>query len=226
MGAQMLLISSAGLVIIGLVNREGLVAAAAYGASLQLWTYLQMPAMAIGAGVSAMAAQAIGARLPERIDQISRAGILINLVMTGSMAALLLLFDRAALVLFLGPDSPAVPLARHIQFLASWSFILFGVTIVLFGTMRAGGVVWLPLIALGIAMFPARLGFYYALRDVLGQDALWLCFPFGSAVSMVIAIWYYRRPGWRTQGRAISPERAAEECQTDGEAAGRFKPEL
>jgi putative MATE family efflux protein len=226
MGAQMLLISSAGLVIIGLVNREGLVAAAAYGASLQLWTYLQMPAMAIGAGVSAMAAQAIGARLPERIDQISRAGILINLVMTGSMAALLLLFDRAALVLFLGPDSPAVPLARHIQFLASWSFILFGVTIVLFGTMRAGGVVWLPLIALGIAMFPARLGFYYALRDVLGQDALWLCFPFGSAVSMVIAIWYYRRPGWRTQGRAISPERAAEECQTDGDAAGRFKPEL
>ena len=226
MGAQMLLISSAGLVIIGLVNREGLIAAAAYGASLQLWTYLQMPAMAIGAGVSAMAAQAIGARLPERLDAISRAGILINLVMTGSMAALLLLFDRPALVLFLGADSPAVPLARHIQLLASWSFILFGVTIVLFGTMRAGGVVWVPLIALGIAMFPARLGFYYGFRDWLGQDALWLCFPFGSAVSMVIAILYYRQAGWRTQGRAISPERAAEVSHTDGEAAGRFKPEL
>jgi putative MATE family efflux protein len=226
MGAQMLVISSAGLVIIGLVNREGLLAAAAYGASLQLWTYLQMPAMAIGAGVSAMAAQAIGARLPGRIDQISRAGIIINLVMTGTMAALLLLFDRAALVLFLGPDSPAVPLARHIQLLASWSFILFGVTIVLFGTMRAGGVGWLPRIALGRSMFPARLGFYYATREFLGQDALWLCFPFGSAVSMAIAIMYYRSKGWRDGGRAISPERAAEVSQTDGDAAGRFKPEL
>ncbi len=226
MGAQMLLISSAGIVIIGLVNRYGIISAAAYGASLQLWTYLQMPAMAIGAGVSAMAAQAIGARLPERIDQISRAGILVNLAMTGSMAALLLLFDRPALVLFLGPDSPAVPLARHIQYLASWSFILFGVTIVLFGTMRAAGVVWVPLIALGVAMFPARLGFYYGLEPWLGQDALWLCFPFGSAVSMLIAIWFYRRPGWRTQGRAISPERAAEECLTTADTAGRFKPEL
>jgi putative MATE family efflux protein len=226
MGAQMLLVSSAGIVIIGLVNREGLIAAAAYGASLQLWTYLQMPAMAIGAGTSAMAAQAIGARLPERIDAISRAGIITNLAMTGSMAALLLLFDRAALVLFLGPDSPAVPLARHIQFLASWSFILFGVTIVLFGTMRAGGVVWIPLVALGVSMFPARLGFFYALRDVLGQDALWLCFPFGSAVSMLIAIVYYRRPGWRTKARAISPERAAEEVQADGDTGGRFKPAL
>jgi Na+-driven multidrug efflux pump len=185
-----------------------------------------MPAMAIGAGTSAMAAQAIGARLTGRIDAISRAGILVNLMMTGSMTAILLLFDRAALVLFLGPDSPAVPLARHIQLLASWSFILFGVTIVLFGTMRAGGVVWVPLIALGVSMFPARLGFYYGFRDLLGQDALWLCFPFGSAVSMVIAIWYYRRPGWRTKGRAISPEEAAEESHTDGDAAGRFKPEL
>lgn len=226
MGAQMLLISSAGLVIIGVVNREGLIAAAAYGASLQLWTYLQMPAMAIGAAASAMAAQAIGARLTNRIDAISRAGILVNLGLTGGMAALLLLFDRPALELFLGADSPAVPLARHIQLLASWSFVLFGVTVVLFGTMRAGGVVWVPLIALGIALFPARLGFYYALRDVLGQDALWLCFPFGSAVSMLIAIWFYRRPGWRTAGRAISPERAAEEAHTDGDAAGRFKPEL
>lgn len=226
MGAQMLLVSSAGIVFIGLVNREGLLAAAAYGASLQLWTYIQMPAMAIGAGVSAMAAQAIGAGLPERLDRISRAGVTANLVMTGVITALLLLFDRAALVLFLGPDSPAVPLARHIQFLASWSFILFGVTIVLFGTMRAGGVVWVPLVVLGISLFPARLGFYYALEPALGQDALWLSFPAGSIVSMTLAILFYRRKGWRAQARAISPERAAEECQTDGDAAGRFKPDM
>lgn len=226
MGAQMLLVSSAGIVVIGLVNREGLIAAAAYGASLQLWTYLQMPAMAIGAAASAMAAQAIGAGLPERLDRISRAGVIANLALTGVLTAALLLFDRAALVLFLGPDSPAVPLARHIQFLASWSFILFGVTIVLFGTMRAGGVVWAPLLILGTALFPARLGFYYLLEGTLGQDALWLCFPFGSLVAVALAALAYRRPGWRNKARAISPERAAEEVQTSGDAAGRFKPDL
>ena len=226
MGAQMLLVSSAGIVFIGLVNREGLLAAAAYSASLQLWTYLQMPAMAIGAGASAMAAQAIGAGKLDRLDQISRAGVSTNLVLTGVMTALLLLFDRAALVLFLGPESPAVALARHIQFLASWSFIIFGVTIVLFGTMRAGGVVYAPLIVLGIALFPARLGFYYALVGTLGQDALWLSFPFGSFVGVALAIVAYRRKGWRLKARAISPERAAEEVNTNGEAVGRFKPDM
>src|SRR3546814_16144473 len=44
MGAQMLVLSGSGLVMVGLVNREGLVTAAAYGATLQLWNYIQMPA--------------------------------------------------------------------------------------------------------------------------------------------------------------------------------------
>ena len=39
--------------------------------------------------------------------------------------------DRPALVLLLGPDSPAVDIARHNQFLASWNFILVGVTMVM-----------------------------------------------------------------------------------------------
>nr|WP_245647624.1 MATE family efflux transporter [Novosphingobium lentum] len=226
MGAQMLVISAAGIVMVGLVNREGLLSSAAYGASLQLWTYLQMPAMAIGAAVSAMAAQAIGARLPHRLGRITRAGVIANIAMTGALTALLMLFDRSALVLFLGPDSPAVPLARHIQLLASWSFILFGVTIVLFGTMRAGGVVWAPLIVLGISMYPVRLGFYVLAYPVLGSDALWYAFPVGSVAALALAIVAYRRPGWRMAAHAVASEECAEGTHVDGELSGRMQPAL
>lgn len=224
MGAQMLLISAAGIIMVGLVNREGLLASAAYGASLQLWTYLQMPAMAISAAVSAMAAQAIGAKLVSRLGEINRAGIVLNLAMTGALTALLLLFDRPALELFLGPGSPAVPLARHIQLIASWSFMFFGVTIVLFGTMRAGGVVIAPLIVLGIAMYPGRLGFYYLAYPHLGQDALWLSFPLGSLIAVALAIVAYRQPGWRRHMHAIPPAEAAEEALADSDLSGRMEP--
>ena len=71
MGAQMLVISGAGLVMVGLVNREGLVTAAAYGATLQLWNYVQMPALAVGAAVSAMVAQNIGAAKWNRVTTIT-----------------------------------------------------------------------------------------------------------------------------------------------------------
>lgn len=201
MGAQMLLVSMAGIIMIGLVNREGALAGAAYGASLQVWTYLQMPAMAISAAVSAMAAQTIGARLFDRLAAITRAGITLNLAMTGVMTLLLLTFDRPVLQLFLGAHSPAVDLARHIQFLASWSYALFGVTIVLFGTMRAAGTVLPPLIVLGIAMYPGRLGFYALAHPVLGMDAIWLSFPVGSIIAVALAIVSYRYTGWRKRIR-------------------------
>lgn len=197
MGAQMLLISMAGIIMVGLVNREGAIASTAYGASLQVWTYLQMPAMAISAAVSAMAAQSIGARAFDRLSGITRAGIVLNLTMTGVMTLALLAFDRPVLELFLGSGSPAVPLARHIQFLASWSYALFGITIVLFGTMRAAGTVLPPLVVLGIAMYPGRIGFYAVMHPLIGMDAIWLAFPAGSLVAVALAGLAYQIVPWR-----------------------------
>ena len=69
---------------------EGAATTAAYGAANQMWTYIQMPAMALGAAVSAMAAQNIGAGRWERVGQITRAGIGINILMTGSAVLLLI----------------------------------------------------------------------------------------------------------------------------------------
>jgi hypothetical protein len=55
------------LALVGLVNREGVDTTAAFGVAMQLWTYVQMPAMALGAAVSAMAAQNIGAGKWDRV---------------------------------------------------------------------------------------------------------------------------------------------------------------
>src|SRR5690606_15796780 len=156
MGAQMLVISGAGLIMVGLVNREGLVTAAAYGATLQLWNYIQMPALAVGAAVSSMAAQNIGANRWDRVASVTNSGIMINLAMTGVLIVLLLAFDRAALALFLGSESPAIDVARNIQLIATWTFLPFGTTIVLISTLRANGSVVPPLVILFLSMFPIR----------------------------------------------------------------------
>ena len=142
MGLQMIVISSSALATIGLVNREGVDTTAAFGVAMQLWTYIQMPAMALGAGVSAMAAQNIGAGKWDRVGAITRvADRLQSAHHRGARRRCSALADRAALALFLGGDSPAVPIAQHIQLLATWSFLLFGVTMVIFGTVRANGAV-------------------------------------------------------------------------------------
>ena len=226
MGAQMLVMSAAGIIVIGLVNREGLLTTAAYAAAMQLFTYIQMPAMAIGGAVSAMAAQYIGARKWHALDHVTRAGLLINFAMTGALTLLLLAFDRPALALFLGPESPAVPLARHIQLLSIWSFVIFGVTMIYSATMRAGGAVWIPLAIIAVALYPVRLGFYVLTYGSLGADAIWLSFPVGSVAGLVLGWWFYHYSGWRKHAEAETSEEAQEQVNADGEPAGRFAPNL
>jgi len=197
MGGQMLLVSSAQMVMIGLVNREGIDSTAAYGASMQLWNYLQMPAFAISSGVSAMVAQNIGAGHHERVSQVTHAGMSSNLVMTGLLTTLLLVFSHPLLALFLGGQSPALPIAQHIQFVSIWSFVVMGASMIVGGTMRAYGVVVWPLIFQVISLYPVRLGFYFLAYPVIGSDALWWSFPVASLIGISLTALLYTRGSWR-----------------------------
>lgn len=197
MALQMLLVSSAQMIVIGLVNREGVETTAAYGAAMNLWGYLQMPAFAISGAVSAMVAQNIGAGNHDRVSKVTNAGMLVNVGMTGPLAAAMVLFDRPLLALYLGPDSPAVPIAQHIQYISTWPYVLMGASMIVVGTMRAYGVVLVPLLIQVVTLYPVRLGFYFAAYPHIGSDALWWSFPLSSALSVTLAWLYYARGPWR-----------------------------
>ncbi|HEY0044380.1 MAG TPA: MATE family efflux transporter [Allosphingosinicella sp.] len=227
MGLQMIVISSSALAMLGLVNREGVHVTAAYGVTQQLWTYVQMPAMALGAAVSAMAAQNIGAGNWDRVSQITRAGVIFNILLTGALIGLLTLADRPALALFLGGESEALPIAQHIQLIATWGFLFFGVSLVLFGTVRANGQVVGPLIILFISMYPVRLGFAFGTREWLGQDALWLSFPIGMVATMLMASALYLHGGWRNARIAPRPmdeNECIEQAEATREPGGALRP--
>jgi Na+-driven multidrug efflux pump len=219
MGLQMIVISSSALAMLGLVNREGVATTAAYGVAQQLWTYVQMPAMALGAAVSAMAAQNIGAGRWDRVSRITKLGVLYNIAMTGALILLLTVADRVALGLFLGETSRALPIARHIHLVATWGFLFFGVSLVLFGTVRANGQVIWPLIILFVSMYPVRLGFALGAYDRIGADALWLSFPIGMVATMLMAIALYLHGGWRRSRMAPSDAPGEIECREQAQSA-------
>jgi putative MATE family efflux protein len=197
MGAQMLLFSSAGLVMIGLVNREGLNASAAYGASLQLWNYLQMPAFAVSSAVSAMVAQSLGAGKHKRVGEVTRVGLTATLTMSVILAALIVLFDHPLLALFLGGNSPAMPIARHMQLICTTSYVVACVGMILTGTMRAYGAVIAPLVIMVVSFYPGRLGFYALAYPHIGGEAIWWAYPAGSLISLVLTCSYYASGRWR-----------------------------
>lgn len=197
MGLQMIIMSLSMLVIIGFVNREGTMTLAAYAASQQIWNYIQMPAMAVGGAVSAMAAQNIGADRWDRVEHTTRIAVVINMVMTGLLIGLVMLFDKQVLGLFLTGGGNAIEIGQHMMNIVNWNYFLFGIAMVLFGTMRANGIVIAPLIILSVSLFVVRIGFYFVSYPIIGVDGLWWSFPISSAVSLVLAWIYYRWGKWR-----------------------------
>jgi putative MATE family efflux protein len=87
MGLQVIVMSSSMLVMISLVNRYGAMTVAAYGACFQLWSYVQMPAMAVGNAVSSMAAQNVGARRWDRVSRVATIGVLYNIALAHSRSS-------------------------------------------------------------------------------------------------------------------------------------------
>jgi len=197
MGLQMIVISLAMIMMISMVNQYGVATTSAYGAALQLWTYVQMPAMAIGAACSSMAAQNVGAGRWDRVNGTARIGTLFNFLMTGALILPIILFDRSTLSLFLPEGSAALENARHLNHIAVWSFLFFGVTFVVSGVVRATGAVIPPLLILGVALWGIRIPFANLLQPTLGADAIWWSFPASSICAMLMSLAYYKWGGWR-----------------------------
>src|SRR3546814_15861458 len=118
-----------------------------------------MPAMAIAASISTMAAQCIGAGKSVRLPLIASRGLVIALAMTGVMAVALVLVDHRVLQLFLPANGDAVELAQHLNRVGVFSLILFALTFVPGSIVPANGAVLVPLIILLVSVFPLRLRF-------------------------------------------------------------------
>jgi putative MATE family efflux protein len=208
MALQLMVMSTSMMLMITLVNRFGVDTAAAFGAAFQVWNYIQMPAFAIGMAVSTMAAQNVGAQKWDRVAATARTGLLFNLVLTGSLVILTQIFAHPALGLFLPAGSPAIDIGVHMNHIVGWSFVLFALSMTLFGVVRATGAVVVPLLIMVFALLLVRFPFAEIFLDDWGADAIWWSFPVSSAVSILLAMLYYKYGGWRS-ARMIQPAQAA-----------------
>ncbi len=197
MSAQMLVLSLSGVLMITLVNRFGVDTTAAFGAALQIWNYIQMPAFAVGMGMSAMTAQNVGAGKWDRVTRIARVGVLYSVLLTGSIVLLIELLDTAVFGLFLPAGSAALSIASHLNRIVTGSFIFFGISVALFGVVRATGAVMAPFVILAVSLLVVRFPLAQLFLDRYQADAVWWSFPVSSVLSALLAALYYRYGGWR-----------------------------
>src|SRR5690606_12625320 len=144
-GVQMIVTSLAAIVVVGIVNRFGSDATAAYGAVNQVLSYIQFPAMSIAIATSIFGAQAIGAGQNDQLRRIVRTALSMNLIITGALVVIAYIFSQHLVALFI--TSPEVmELTETLLHIVLWSTVLFGFASVFSGMMRASGDVFMPMV--------------------------------------------------------------------------------
>lgn len=209
MGLQMIVLSSSMVMLFAVVNPFGSATAAAFAAAMQLWNYVQMPALALSAAVSSMAAQNIGAGLWDRVRDIARTGIGFNFLMTGVPIVLLYLLNPYALGLFLPSGSASLEIAAHLNRIILWSFVMFGVSMVLSGVVRAAGAVIAPLLFLFVALWVIRVPLSFWASERYGPDGIWWSFALSAFLSMIMSVAYYLHGSWKRARMTGTPGTAA-----------------
>src|SRR5581483_2211339 len=123
--------------------------------------------------------------------------------------------DTHAFQIFLPAGSEALRQASHLNHIVTWSFIFFGVSMILFGVVRATGAVMAPLFVLTISLLGVRFPLAAALTGRFQADAIWWSFPISSALSATLAVLYYKYGGWRTARMAGGPTQSVVSTSTE-----------
>lgn len=190
-GLQMVISSIAGIVVIGLVNRFGSDATAAYGALGQVMSYVQFPAMSIGIAASIFGAQAIGAGQSHQLGAITRTALGMNLVITGGLIVLAYLFSQHLVALFI-TDPEVIELTETLLHVVLWSILFFGWSVVFSGIMRASGTVYAPMVLSLAAILLIELpGAIWLSQTSLGLTGIWIAYAASFTAMLVMqAAWY------------------------------------
>ncbi len=190
-GVQMIVVSISSLVLLSLVNGYGSAATAAYGAVNQVVAYVQFPAVSIAITASILGAQAIGAGRSATLGAIARTGLVMNLLLTGTLVLLGYLFSRPLMGVFItSPD--VVDVAQSLLHISLWSMVVFGRASVLSGVMRASGSVLVPtgiaIACIAVVEIPAAL----LLSSRYGLNGVWMAYPINFCAMLLLQTAYYR----------------------------------
>lgn len=127
------IISVGGLVLTAVVNMQGFAFMAGYNAASRLQGPIEVAGVSLASAMNSFAGQNIGAGRTDRIRQGLRQTVYISLVLAAIVSAVLVLFGRDLMLLFV-QEEDAVLLEQVLTY--SYRFLLF----------MAGGLPWLYLL--------------------------------------------------------------------------------
>ena len=193
--AQNCVIAIGGMIIQSVVNPMGVVFIAGYTATNKLYGLLEIAAISYGYAITTYAGQNYGAKRMKRIRQGVRAGMITGSLTALGIAALMFIFGRHILSLFLDPaahDGQALRVALEFLRLMSGFLPVLYILYAVRSTLQGIGDTLVPMLS-GIAEFVMRTGSALLLPRVIGHSGVfWAEVLAWAGADVILFLGYYR----------------------------------
>lgn len=176
------------LMIQSLVNSFGIATMAAFAAGVKIDSFAYSPAQDFANGFATFVAQNTGAGKPDRVRQGIREAALLSLGFCAIVSALVFVFARPLLTIFIDPGESAIlDIGVHYLRVEGVFYVGIGMLFLLYaiyrGLEQAGMSVVLTVISLGL-----RVVLAYAFAPQFGVTAIWLSIPIGWFIADIVGI--------------------------------------
>ncbi len=195
-GLQMMTISGGVAAIMGIVANFGEDVVAGFGASQRIDSLIMIPATTLGAAVTSMAGQNIGAKMWERVNEIAAKGLVLILTVSFSISFMVFL-SADILIRWFVSDSGTIAFGSTFLKTVAFFYPFLGINFVLNGVVRASGAMFQILALNFISFWVLRVPLTYLFSSWLGPDGIAYGIGVSFVISSMFAAGYYMFGKWR-----------------------------
>lgn len=191
---QQSFVSVGQLFVQGLVNSCGLDVMAGYSSAIKLNTFAVTSFSTVGNSISSFTAQNVGAKEYTRIKKGFKTGLIFSLCIAAVFALVYILFSENLIYIFMDSEDAdnAAAAQSGINFLRIVSpfFLSVCVKLAADGVLRGAGRVREFMITTFSDLI-LRVAFAFILKPKFGATGIWLSWPIGWVIAMVISLALY-----------------------------------
>lgn len=194
---QQSFISVGNIIIQSIINSFGASVMAGYSAAIKLNNLVITSLTTLGNGISNFTAQNLGAGKLTRIREGFRAGLKLVWLLCIPLVIAYLFAGKYLVYIFLdNPTGTAMDVGVEILRILSPFYFVVSAKLAADGVLRGAGMMKKFMIATFTDLI-LRVVLAKLLSGVLDTTGIWIAWPIGWAVSMVMSVLFYRSGGWQ-----------------------------
>lgn len=196
---QQSFVSVGNLFIQGLVNSYGSGVLAGYSAAVKLNNFAITSFSTMSNGISNFTAQNLGAGRTERVNEGFRAGCRMVWGIALVFIVVYFFFGSLAMRLFL-TNSEGEAMATGVLYLKILSpfYLVIPIKLIADGVLR-GGAAMKSFMATTFSDLILRVVFAFVFSDAWGSMGIWIAWPVGWVISLILSLVFYYRGNWKPE---------------------------